>query len=148
MIKEINIQIQVKYLLENNIIEQQFIVLSSKKLFRYLIDKRFKLYDDFSKKIKEFALSTKDSNFIFIGKNDLIENKISLYYENNEIFELPKDFYFTLSDFVPSIFGCDYCSFFLREETENHIYCGFFTKIVKKRKGSCKYFKQRSLFKT
>ena len=147
MIKEISIQIQVKHLVIDNLIEQQFIILSSKRLFRYLVDKRFKLYNDFSKKMKEFALSTKDFSFIFIGKNDLMENKISLYYENNNK-ELPNDFYFTLSDFVPSTFGCSYYSFCIREETENHIYCGFFTKIVKKRKGSCKYFKQRSLFKT
>ncbi len=146
MIKEVNIQISVKhYFIEKEKkILQAFAILGPKKNYKYLFDPRFVLSDKFKEKIKDFSLSNIPS-YIFLNKIEE-ESKIVLEFETESRNPL-SDFFFTISDFVPTTFGCDDCRFFI-EQIDEKVKCEFFKKYVKKRKGSCRYFRQKKLFKT
>jgi len=148
VIKEISVQVSVKHNNLGNRIIQQFTMLGSKKNWRYLLDSRFYIKKIFDSEIIERGLTLKNQNFIFEGKVEN-ENVIEiLYTANTKNKVLLNDYYFTVHDFVPTTFGCEFCSFDKGEIDEEIVQCDFFRKPTKRRKGSCKYFNQKRLFKT
>lgn len=151
MIKEITIQISVKYTNVGNKTIQRFTILGGKRNWRYLLDSRFYTRKIFNEEIWKRSLSTKSNNYMFESKveNENYVEVISVAYEGVLQNDFLTDYYFTIHDFVPTAFGCEYCyQNNDKRNIEETVWCNFFGKQVKRRKSSCKYFKQRRLFKT
>ena len=152
MIKEISIQISVKHfpnLNKKGAVTQRFTILGSKRDWRYLLDPRFYTKKIFDNEIKERGLVKTNYGFTFEKKIES-ENQIDVIYFDESISTgaYLNDYYFTIHDFVPTAFGCEYCRFNNGSITEETVQCDFFRKPTKRRKGSCKYFDQERLFKT
>lgn len=146
MIKEIAIQISVKHIRANDLVFQRFTILGSKRDWRYLLDPRFYTKRVFDGEILNRSLSWEDG-YIFCDRIET-DNEVELRYGDNEEETYLDDYFFTIHDFVPSTFGCEYCRFNKEEINEEQVQCDFFNKPTRRRKGSCKYFDQRRLFKT
>jgi hypothetical protein len=150
MIKKVSVTVSVNYSDNPHSVRQTFKILGPKKNRRYLFDNRFLLSTNFEKKIKEHALSSKDKRFTFINRYDILEEGLVILEFVTFVNDLPNSFYFTLEDFVPIVFGCEFCKNLdlQKEKLDNKIFCNYFKKYVVERKKSCKYFKQLFLFKT
>jgi hypothetical protein len=129
---------------------QQFIILGPKTLRRYLRDPKFLLHDKFEHALKKYALSIKHpSVFTYAKRTEELVTDGIVVLEFEGFTNVPlDDFFFTLTDVVPKIFGCEYCRFNLKEDTSEMIGCDFYGRLVKERTKSCKYFRQAQLFKT
>jgi len=155
VIKEIALQISVKHIRANDMVFQRFSILGSKRDYRYLLDPRFYTKKVFDHEILKRSLADK-KGYEFCDRIE-IDNGIEVRYADDSGDPLD-DHFFTIHDFVPSTFGCEYCEFLDDEymvihhtghpEETDLIMCDFFRKPTKIRKGSCKYFDQRRLFKT
>ncbi|MHA1989028.1 MAG: hypothetical protein ACW98D_20600 [Promethearchaeota archaeon] len=149
MIKEVSIQVSVRFSNIGDKVIQRFTILGSKRNYRYLLDGKFYISKIFKNQILERSLPTRSNNYIFEKKKEE-ENCveiISVAQEGVLDNDLLIDYYFTIHDFVPTSFGCEYC-ISNKEDFDENIKCEYYGKIVKRRKGSCKYFDQRRLFKT
>jgi hypothetical protein len=146
VIKEIAIQISLKYIRSKEMIFQRFTILGNKRDLKYLIDPRFYTKRVFDNEVFKRSLNWEDG-FIFCDKIEL-DNGIEVRYADESGGKYLDDVFFTIHDFVPSTFGCNYCNHNRGDVDEDHVDCNFFDKTTKRRKGSCKYFNQKKLFKT
>lgn len=150
--KDVVIQISVRHMRFEDKTLQAFIILGPKTLRRYLFDPRFLLHDKFEHLLQKHALSIKHPDIFTYTKRteEATREKVVLEFEGSTNEPLD-DFFFTLTDVVPKVFGCEYCRFNeagIEKILEGRVKCGFYGRVVKERSKSCKYFRQLQLFKT
>lgn len=108
-----------------------------KKHKKFILDPRYILHDKFENKIKEYFLN----GFI---KRTQEDNYIKFFYEDQVIYN--KNTMFKLVDFVPPNLGCEYCIY--NEEQNGYVFCELKAKLLTEEIKTCKFFKQKVLYKT
>jgi len=150
--KDIAIQISVRHMRIGDKTYQKFIILGPKSNRRYIYDPKFLLHDKFEFLLKERSLSIKNPNvFTYVERIEFATREKIILVFDGFVNEPLDDFFFTLTDTVPKVFGCEYCRFNedgIEKIIDGKVLCGFYGRSVKERAKSCKYFKQAQIFKT
>jgi len=132
--------------IKENFIYQKF--LYDKKNARYLTEPFYILYDKLEAKLRQMSFYENGLEFI---KRENDRGEIVLVYEildKRVISKIDKTRkIFKLVDFVPPNPGCAFCKY-KKSLNDDFFYCEAKEKTMSKEKKTCKYFKQKSLYKT
>lgn len=139
MIKTIEVLISVKFFVSDNKIFQHFIIENKKGSRKYLLDKRYTVYDKFKEKLKALSLAN-NSSFEFFDKREE-EDRIVLEFKIVDDYEKPQNYYFVMPGFIPKSPGCEFC---IHLKTNGVYYCDFKQKSMSERLKTCRFFKQKS----
>lgn len=144
------ILISLTFNVEDNLLEQTFNFNKRNKAAKYIKDHRYILYNKFEQKIRELSLFIEGTLF-FVKRVDEADF-VKLIYEIQDIeafkeVEL-KPTNFKLVDFVPPSSGCAYCKYKVLIEDKPWFYCTYKKKTLTNEFKTCKYFKQKRLFKS
>lgn len=132
----------------NNKIFQAFEYDKKDKNSKFILDSRYILYEKFERKIRENAIY---ADGIVFSERVNYNGKVVLVYDVEEKEALDKidrsKKMFRIVDYAPPNPGCAYC---VHKQTidENFFKCCYKDRVMSKEFKTCKYFKQRQLYKT
>lgn len=144
-VRSIEVLISVKFKKKENIITQTFEFQTNDKVLKFVLDKRFEIYNKTQSKIRELMLSNLTCNALFLNKIE-DENKIIFQFEIIE--EIDKklliNYYHVVPSFLPPNTGCIFCANY----SEGN-FCIVKNKTILQPLKKCVVFKQlNKLFKT
>lgn len=144
-VRSVEVLISVKFKRKENIITQTFEFQTSDKILKFVLDKRFEIYNKTQSKIRDLMLSN-FTDKVFYVSNTEDENKIIFQFEVLE--EIDKklliNYYHVVPSFLPPNTGCIFCANY----TEEH-FCTVKNKTILQPLKKCVVFKQLDkLFKT
>jgi hypothetical protein len=119
-------------------------VFGTDKDTRYLLDKRFSLYDKFEEKISDLEIP---GSVEFVRRRNEKDRVVLEYEKKNEEKFCISGKFFTIADFVPPYPGCSYCIY--KGEEKNYFFeCKIKNKTMSEEKENCAFFKEKQLYKT
>ncbi len=144
------ILISLTFNVNDNVLEQIFSFNKRNKAAKYIKDHRYILYNKFEKRIRELSLFVEGTLF-FIKRVDE-SDYVKLIYEIQDIesfreMEL-KPTNFKLVEYTPPNPGCAFCKYKELMEEKLWFYCIYKKKTMTNEFKTCKYFKQKRLFKS
>lgn len=132
--------------IRDNLIYQIF--RYDKKLLKYLTDSSYILYNKFEKKLRDLSIFVEGIDFV---KRINDKGEVILVYEIvsqeavKQIDKTRKSF--KIVDFTPPNPGCAFC-IYKKVLNEDFFYCEYKEKTMSKEIKTCRYFKQKRLYKT
>lgn len=143
-VRSIEVLISISFKKKENIIIQTFEYQTDKRTLKYVLDKRFEIYNKVQDKIKELILSSLLDNVFFSSK---IEEDNKVIFTFNLEGEIEKkyltNYYHVVPSFLPPNPGCEFCSHFISN------FCTAKNKTILQPLQKCIVFKQKSrLFTT
>lgn len=147
-IRFVEILITEETKIESNKIYQRFKYNPKDKNKKFLLDPCYILYNKFEQKIRQKAFY--DEEVVFTQRiND--DGEILLIYDildKEALTRINKNSsVFKLVDYVPPNKGCAYC-IHKKNIDENFFTCCYKDKVMTKEYKTCKFFKQKKLFKS
>lgn len=132
--------------IQDNYLYQKFFY--DKKYLKYLTEPYYILYNKLEAKLRHISFYDESVEFI---KRENDKGEIVLIYEilsKEGVKKLDKSRkVFKLVDFIPPNPGCAFCVY-KKVLDENFFHCEYKEKIMAKEIKTCRYFKQKRLYKT
>jgi len=143
-VRSIEVLISISFKKKENVITQTFEYQTDKRTLKYVLDKRFEIYNKVQDKIKELILSSFLDNVFFVSK---LEEENKVIFTFNLDGEIEKkyltSYYHVVPSFLPPNPGCEFCSHLIDN------FCTVKHKTILQPLQKCIVFKQKSrLFTT